>query len=72
MVNTVDDLLKGRDFREFYQGLSPEKQLEVERRVVDIGHDRGVCRDFRINYARPDITQLRAAACYELGIIGRQ
>lgn len=72
MVNTVDDLLKGRDFREFYRGLSVQQREDVERRVFEIGQDLGVCRDWGINYARPDGTQLCAVACYELGIIAGQ
>lgn len=69
MINTVDDLLEGRDFKEFYQGLSPEQRNAVEKQVFEVGHDLWTCHDWGINYARPDSTQLRAVACYELGLL---
>ena len=69
MINTADDLLTNIDFREFYRGLSPEQRMKVEEHVSDIGQDRGICRDFGINYKDPNMAQLRAVACYELGLL---
>ncbi len=71
-MTTINDLLGNVDLPQLYAGLLPEKRREVDRRAFEIGHDRGTCRDYGIDYARAKMQELWLAACYELGIIGRQ
>lgn len=65
----IDDLLGKVDLHQLYRTLSPEKRAEVERRVVDIGHDRGSCQAYGMDYINLDMRKLRVAACHELGLL---